>query len=135
MEPYTSNQKSIGGLIRRLADDAQTAIRKEVELARVELSERAGDDAPEHGAGVRRHGGLPDQRTLISPIGSGLYEPKVPDIPRERRLRDLDAPPLQLLSKLLLTVDGFPIHQLEHERLPIGLHNYSKQDRYYTHYA
>jgi hypothetical protein len=40
MESYTSNQKSIGGLIRRLADDAQTAIRKELELAKVELSER-----------------------------------------------------------------------------------------------
>ena len=39
MESYT-NQKSIGGLIRRLADDAQTAIRKELELAKVELSER-----------------------------------------------------------------------------------------------
>ena len=38
----------------------------------------------------------------------------------------------ELLPQLLLAGDGLPIDQLEHERLPIGLHNYSFQPHHYT---
>ena len=42
---------------------------------------------------------------------------------------------LQPLAQLLLAVDRLPIDQLEHERLPIRLHNYSNSNDDYTHYA
>ena len=101
----------------------------------VELPQRSGDGAPEHGAGVGRHGRLADQRTLVSPVRSSLYEPQIPDVAGQRGLRDLDAPRLELLPELLLAVDRFPVHQLEHERLPIGLHNYSEPSAIIHSYA
>ena len=55
-------------------------------------------------AGVGGHGGRAGGRPPIGAIGGGLDQPEIPDVPRQRRLRHLDAPRLEQLPQLLLAV-------------------------------
>src|SRR5262249_31688006 len=91
----------------------------------VEPLERPRDGPPERGGPVHPGGRLARRRALVSPVLRALYEAEFADVPREGRLRDLDPLGQEPLPQLLLAGDGLPVDQLDHKRLPIGLHKYS----------
>src|SRR5262249_27270898 len=72
----------------------------------------------ERGFGIRRF----DSGTLVRAVAGALHEAEVLDVARNRRLRRVEAAPVQAAAQLLLAVERLAVDEIEEECLSAVFH-------------